>query len=267
MDRPMFLVTNDDGIESTGIQLLEEAASLFGDVLTVAPKSEMSAVGQSITLHAPLRIQKYSTTRFAVVTGTPTDCIYLATNHLLHRQPTMVLSGVNHGGNLGFDVVYSGTVAGARQAALQKIPAIAFSYAGGIEPPTAEILPYITEVIRHTLAQGVPPEIFLNVNIPSTKIGPVAGYKVTRLGHRIFSTTVESRIDPRGSEYVWIAGKRSGEELLPDSDSFAVQQGYVSVSPIQLDTTAHDRIADFKNWKIFAESGTSSVATNLKTAR
>ncbi|NUN15182.1 MAG: 5'/3'-nucleotidase SurE [Myxococcales bacterium] len=259
MNRPMFLVTNDDGIESPGIQLLEAAASLFGDVLTVAPKSEMSAVGQSITLHAPLRMQKYSDSRFAVVTGTPTDCIYLATNHLVAKQPSMVLSGINHGANLGYDVVYSGTVAGARQAALQKIPAIAFSYAGGVTPPTDDILPYVIEIIRQTLTQRFPREVFLNVNIPSTKIGPVAGYKVTRLGHRIFSTTVESRIDPRGSEYVWIAGRRSGDDDFPDSDSTAIQQGFVSVTPIQLDTTAHSLIPTLTDWKIFSEPAESKT--------
>lgn len=252
--RPYFLVTNDDGIDAAGIRALEEAASRHGDVVTVAPRTEMSATSHAITLHAPLRVLEMGPQRFAVADGTPVDCVYLGLNHLCQRRPTLVLSGVNMGVNIGHDVIYSGTVAAARQSHLMGVTGVAFSFATAGGTDLAEAVEPAATVIEQVLRElgDREPEL-LNVNIPKPGPEGLRGYVATVLGHRVFSVDAVRRQDPRGREYVWIGGSEPEMRDVPNSDCNAVRDGYVSVTPLQTDTTAHHQIEGLWGWKLFQE--------------
>lgn len=236
---PLILVANDDGVEAVGNQLLREALRPLGDVFTVAPRREQSTNSHSLTLHKPLRLTEMEDRVFAV-DGTPADCTYVALFHgdLLPRKPDLVVSGINHGPNLGNDIHYSGTVAAAREAAFRGIPAIAFSAA------SKENLPECAEVAAQVAARlldvsiGEGPAPLLNVNFPA---GKIAGIRVTRLGRRAYEDTISVRTDPRGGEYMWIGGPGpKPHEQIDGSDTEAIDQGWASVTPLDLDATYGD---------------------------
>lgn len=232
-----ILLTNDDGIHSDGLIKLEEALREVGDVYTVAPASEMSGASHSLTLSRPLRIRRIDG-RHWTVDGTPTDCVTLALHRILgeEERPHLCVSGINHGGNLGDDVTYSGTVAGALEAALLGIPAIAVSLQGGpdfdFRPSAAIALSVAEAVSRHPL----PGRSFLNVNVPR---GTVRGLRVTVQARRNHITAVTARVDPRGREYYWIDEAQDDWEPHDRSDYQAVKDGYVSITPLHPDLTAH----------------------------
>ncbi|MFT7624232.1 MAG: 5'-nucleotidase, partial [Myxococcota bacterium] len=207
--RPLrILITNDDGIHNPGLAALEKAAASFGEVWTVAPDRDRSGVSQTITLAQPLRIQTHGQRRFAVEGGTPTDCVYLALQHVMKdAPPDLVLSGINPGPNLGWDVLYSGTAAGAREAVLQGVPGLALSLvSGGRGYPFDEILEHVATLIQLTIDTPPPPFSFYNANLPNPRVGPIHGVRTTTLGHRFYSKEVVVRQDPRGREYLWIGG-------------------------------------------------------------
>ncbi|MCB9786536.1 MAG: 5'/3'-nucleotidase SurE [Deltaproteobacteria bacterium] len=246
------LVSNDDGIDAPGIELLRAcAAEVFEEVFVVAPAAEMSGVGQCLTLHAPLRVQRRDDFTFAV-TGTPVDCILVALGHVLpDHRPDLVLSGVNRGPNLGNDVHYSGTVAAAREGAIQGIPSVAFSLAGHHAFPFTRIAPALTALLRWL--RDARPGGLLNVNIPLPAADATApglagvpglrGVRVTRLGQRSYANRIIYRDDPRGVPYFWIGGDFPEMQDVDGTDCNAVRDGYVSVTPLGLDSTAFDSIA------------------------
>ena len=234
-----ILVTNDDGVGAPGIALLARVAGRFGQVFTVAPSGEMSAVSHGLTLHRPLRAREAAPGTWAV-DGTPADCVYLGVHCLLDPRPDLVLSGVNHGPNLGFDVFYSGTVAGAREGALQGIPAVAFSAYGDRHPLHPHVEASLHAVLDLLLGSSHPvagPAWCYNVNVPNAEGRPPLGLRATRLGRQIFSPQVLRRTDPRGLEYFWIGSDRVTPPDGGDTDLAAVKAGFVSVTPLGTDTT------------------------------
>jgi 5'-nucleotidase len=230
-----ILVTNDDGIHSPGILALAEKVSGLGEVVVVAPDRERSAVGHSLTLHSPLRAEEIRP-RFFAVDGTPTDCVNLAIHGLLKQRPDLVVAGVNKGANLGDDLTYSGTVSAAMEAAIMGLPAIAVSLAAETFP--ARLFDYPAEIAARlasmVLAKGLPPDTFLNVNVPSEG---AKGVRLTRQGKRIYGDLVVEKRDPRGRKYYWIGGGELGFEDIEGTDFNAVQNGFISVTPLHFDLT------------------------------
>jgi 5'-nucleotidase len=236
---PRILVTNDDGVHSEGIKALAAALAPFGDVTIVAPIQEASAIGHALTLRRPLRIDTISPNVFAV-DGTPTDCVNLAITHVLKAKPDLIVSGINKGWNLGDDVTYSGTVSGALEGALLGIPSIAVSTQNrGNEydfAPAAKAAALIAEAV---LERGIPKFTMLNINAP---FGPNRGFKATVQARRNHITVVSQRIDPRGRPYYWIEEGENEWEPHDRSDYQAVRDGYVSVTPLHPDMTAHEAL-------------------------
>ena len=250
---PRILVTNDDGVHSAGIRALASALKRLGEVTVVAPIQESSAIGHALTLRRPLRIETVGD-GFYAVDGTPTDCVNLGVAVLLKGQlPDIVVSGINTGWNLGDDVTYSGTVAGALEAALLGIPAIAVSLRRARDyvfdfAASAEAAAILTDlVLKHPL----PDRTFLNVNVPK---GTPKGFKRTVQGKRNHITKISERLDPRGKPYYWI--EEGTDEWTPHdrSDYHAVKEGYISVSLLHPDLTAHSAIDELEQFPLPTES-------------
>jgi 5''/3''-nucleotidase SurE len=235
-----ILVSNDDGIGAPGIKVLEKVArSLSSDVWVVAPETEQSAAGHSLTIRRPLRVRRVSRRRFAV-DGTPTDAVLLGINHVLKdNKPALVLSGVNRGGNLGEDVTYSGTVAAAMEATILGVPAIAFSQYYGPDCPvrwsTAEH--WAPEIVRRVTRAGWGRNVLMNVNFPDVAADRVTGIEITRQGKRKIGDELSERFDPRGDPYIWIGAQRAEDRGVRGTDLEAVSRGAVSVTPLCVDLT------------------------------
>lgn len=245
-----ILITNDDGVDNRGVHVLQDVAREFGDPIIVAPDRDRSGIGHAITLTRPLRVRQLGPDRWAVESGTPTDCVYLALHHILaDAKPALVLSGINPGPNLGWDVHYSGTAAGAREGVLQGVPAISFSLvSGGRGYPFEGVAPWVRAVIRRALVDPPPELTFYNVNFPNPRVGAIRGIRTTHLGRRYYAKEVLVREDPRGREYLWIGG---GDVYMPDmpgSDCNAIKDGYVSVTPLACDATSRPAMAAIEDW-------------------
>lgn len=243
-----FLVTNDDGIFSPGIRVLAEVAAEFGKVTVVAPEAERSGISHAITLSEPLRVREFEDGWFAL-NGTPADCVFIGIHHILKERPDFVLSGINRGPNLGYDVLYSGTVGGAMEGLIQGVPSCAFSLVCKDEYPFDAIRPYVRAILGEVVERGFPGGVLLNINIPSPKMGPFRGFKVTRIGKRFYSNDIIRRVDPRGLEYLWIGGTRVTMEEDPETDCGAVKAGYCSITPIRLDVMAYDVVEKLRNFE------------------
>lgn len=248
-DRPLalegarILVTNDDGINAPGLKVLERIARQFSrDVWVVAPETEQSGAGHSLTLSRPLRHRRLSARRHAV-NGSPTDCVLFAIQQVLGgRKPDIVLSGVNRGGNMGEDVTYSGTVAAAMEATLLGVPAIAFSLAAKHGAPlhwgAAE--EHGAVVLRKLAAVGWPRDVFMNVNFPNLLPGEIKGTRIVSQGRRESDYNLIALTDPRGNPYYWIGPQLEGNLLRhDDTDYHAIEDGAISVTPLHVDLT-HD---------------------------
>ena len=235
-----ILVTNDDGVHSEGIKALADAMKGLGDVIVVAPLAEASAIGHALTLRRPLRLETFSDNVYAV-DGTPTDCVNIAITSVLRGMPDLVVSGINKGWNLGDDVTYSGTVSGAFEAALLGAPGIAVSLQNtGDGFDFSEAARGARVVAQSVLEKGIPARTFLNINVPK---GRTKGFKVTVQARRNHITKVDERVDPRGQRYFWIEEGQNEWEPHDRSDFQAVRDGYISVTPLQPDLTAHDAMA------------------------
>ncbi len=248
MDRPLILVSNDDGYFSDGIQALAGAMQDLGEVVVVAPEAEQSAASHAISLHRPLRIKEIRPNWFAV-DGTPTDCAYLAINHILRgRKPALMVSGINHGPNLADDVTYSGTVAAAMEASLLGIPAIAFSLATRKTFEFSAAARFARSLAAAALARPLRPDMLLSVNVPA---GEIQGYRVTRLGKHSYGFDVIEKVDPRGRQYYWIGGNEYQFEETPGTDVHAVlKDGLVSVTPLHLDLTDEETRDEVAGWTV-----------------
>lgn len=248
MARARILVTNDDGIASPGIHAVAAALRALGEVWVVAPDRERTAVGHAVTLHKPLRITKMGH-RVFMVNGTPVDCVNLALAKVLPGRPSLIVSGINRGVNLGDDVMYSGTVSAALEGTILGIPSMAVSQEGENKFRFDVGARYAARVAGEVLLHGLPAETILNVNIPNVPLRSIKGVKVTCLSRRRFENPIVEKVDPRGRKYYWIAGTRQSWSRLKDADHEALEHHMVSVTPIHLDTTHHDVLEHFKTWE------------------
>jgi len=234
---PLLLVSNDDGIHSLGLEALVEALADAGEVVVVAPDREQSACSHALTLHRPLRIDQVQPRRF-MVDGTPTDCVNLAINGILTRRPTLLVSGINKGANLGDDVTYSGTVSAAMEGTLLGIPSIAVSLIGRSDWDFEAAAAFARRLAGWVLTHGLPPDTLLNVNVPQRPDGESPlGVRVTRMGRRRYGDAIVEKIDPRGRKYYWIGGEELDFVEEEGTDFHATKDGYISVTPIHLDLT------------------------------
>jgi 5'-nucleotidase len=245
-ERKKILITNDDGYHSDGIIALEEALADIGDIYVVAPASEQSGASHSLTLARPLRIRQIDP-RHWTVDGTPTDCITLALNQILGNgeRPDICVSGINHGANLGDDATYSGTVAGALEATILGVPGLAFSLADSRSNDFRESMKIARQITERAIRDGLPIGTLLNVNIP---LGEPRGIRITKQGFKEARPVISELIDPRGKPYYWIGEVREGFRAEGGTDFEAVDEGYVSVTPMRSDLTNYQAIETLASW-------------------
>jgi len=251
---PKILITNDDGFEAKGLEVLIEAVREIAEVYVVAPAHHKSACSHSLTITKPLKFIEIDKNFYKLDDGTPADCVYLSMDKLFkNRKPDIVLSGINHGANMGEDVNYSGTVAGAFEGAIHGIPSIAFSQVlKSYDTPPCEVnfenAVKIAREITLKVLEGeikIPHREILNVNIPNTK--KIKGYKITKLGYRLYGFDAHKHYNPRGEEYYWIGLHPLNFKEDEKSDFYAIKNGYVSVTPLKLDITSYKTLEELKH--------------------
>ena len=242
-----ILLSNDDGYLATGLRTLAEHLAGLAKVTIVAPDRNRSGAGHSLTLDSPLRVERAQDDVY-YVNGTPTDCVHIAITGLLEQPPDMLISGINHGANLGDDVLYSGTVAAAMEGRFLGIPAIAVSLvlADGAHFRAAADL--VRRIVERNLVDPLPADTILNVNVPDLPLAQVKGIRTTRLGFRHKSEPVVKELDPKGKPIYWIGPAGAGQDIGPGTDFRAIADGWVSVTPLKVDLTAHGALGAFENW-------------------
>ena len=243
----LILLTNDDGIHSEGLLSLRERLSRGHQVYVVAPEKERTCIGHAITLHKPLRIKELEKNLYAS-NGTPADCVLLGLEILIPGRPDLIISGINKGPNMGQDVNYSGTVAAAKEAALSGIASIAVSIAARDNLLFHDAIEVTLKLLEPLCGIDTPSDIFFNINIPNIPIFDIKGFMVTRLGKRIYNNTVFERVDPRGGRYYWIAGDDKAYIPEEGTDLHAVDEGYVSITPMGLDMTKRELIEKYQKY-------------------
>lgn len=244
------LITNDDGVHAPGLAALAKRVAEIAEVVVVAPDREQSAVGHALTLHHPLRAARIADNIYAV-DGTPTDCVNLGIHSLLSFRPDLVLSGINRGANVGDDVTYSGTVAAAMEATLMGIPAIAVSLVTkGAGEHYEAAAAYAARLAQTVLEKGLPPDTFLNVNVPDQPAELIKVPIITCQGKRSYEGTIVDKVDPRGRSYYWIGTADLSFLDIPGSDYDAVTRGHVSITPLHIDLTNYSSIETLKAWEV-----------------
>lgn len=243
-----FLISNDDGIDAKGIQVLALRMECIGRVTIVAPDQNRSGASNSLTLHSPIRIREIGERRYRVA-GTPSDCVHIALTGLLERDPDIVVSGINAGANLGDDVIYSGTVAAAMEGRFLGLPAIAVSLVFSEKPENyataAEAVALIVERLR---MDPLPADTILNMNVPDLPWEDIRGFEVTRLGHRHRAEPMIRMTDPRGTPMYWIGPAGPGQDAGPGTDFDAVRRGFISITPLHVDLTRYQALDQVAGW-------------------
>lgn len=247
-----ILCSNDDGVFAYGLDCLVRAATPLGAVTIVAPDREQSATSHSLTLHHPLRPVQLADRRWQV-DGTPTDCVMLGVEALMSQKPDFVFSGVNHGQNMGEDVLYSGTVAAAMEGLVLGIPSVAISFAGGDlrgdHERLDDLVVPLTHLLRHLVGlKSFPSNTLFNVNFPGVPAAEIKGVRLTRLGRRVFSNSIKPLKDPWGRQIYWIGSGSMSWSGGEDSDYKAVAEGYISVTPLHLDLTHRTILESSGDW-------------------
>ncbi|CAM3558297.1 5'/3'-nucleotidase SurE [Vibrio aquimaris] len=241
-----ILLSNDDGVHAEGIHAMADALGNLAHVTIVAPDRNRSGASNSLTLEQPLRVKALSE-RIYSVQGTPTDCVHFALNELMKDElPDLVLSGINHGANLGDDVLYSGTVAAAMEGHFLGVQSIAFSLAGKVNFQTAAIV--AKQMVEQHLKAPIPTNKLLNVNIPDLSLDEIKGICTTRLGARHHAEPMLKQQDPRGCDIYWLGPPGKEQDAGEGTDFYAIEQGFVSVTPIQVDLTAHESLPTMNRW-------------------
>ncbi len=240
-----ILVTNDDGVHSPGLIALYRAMKSLGDAYIVAPDRERSAAGHSLTLHRPLKAEEIREHVYSI-NGTPTDCVTLGINKILPEKPSLVVSGINRGGNLGDDITYSGTVSAAVEGTIFGVPSLAFSLISDKFHQFDAASDIAVRIARYVLQNALPYDTLLNVNIPDVPREAIRGVKITRQGKRVYDNSIQETYDPWGKKHFWIGGGKPYWERGEDTDIEAVQAGFISVTPIHLDLTNYDALFLFK---------------------
>ena len=244
-----ILLTNDDGIGSPALAQLRRVLTAFGRVITIAPDRNQSATSQSLTLHRPLRIHEAGEDTYSI-DGTPTDCVLIAFHGQMGEPPDLVVSGINQGPNMGEDVFYSGTVAAAIEGVLQGVPGVAASLVTRQVTDFREAADVVGRLIRQVLERGLTRRLLLNINIPFIPASTMKGVRITRLGTRVYEDTLVRKVDPRGRDYYWIGGEDPVWRPDEGTDFHAVDAGYVSVTPLQLELTDHAMRTDMEEWDL-----------------
>jgi 5'-nucleotidase len=239
----IILISNDDGIHAEGIVALERSLAALAEIYTVAPEREQTSMSHALTLHRPLRVRQVDANRLAI-DGTPTDCVKLALTGLLPVRPDLIVSGINRGPNLGDDIIYSGTVSAALEGALLGVPAIAVSLVTFERFDFKVAAEFTAALVQRVQNHGVPSEMLLNVNVPALPREQIKGWRFTRQGKRHYSENIVERVDPRGKKYYWIGGDDLGFAKDEGTDCMAVHDGYISVTPLQVDMTNHKSLSD-----------------------
>ena len=251
--KPLILVTNDDGISAPGIRALIAVMSEIGTVVVVAPDSPQSATGHSITINDTLYINKISKENDVIAefscSGTPVDCVKLATNEILKRKPDLCVSGINHGSNSSINVIYSGTMSAAVEAGIEGIPAIGFSLSdydwnANFEP----VKTFVKTITLEVLEKGLPENVVLNVNFPKLEEKEIKGIKICRQAKALWMEKFDKRKTPQGKDYYWLTGEFVNQDHGEDTDEWALANGYISIVPVQFDLTAHHTIQQLNTW-------------------
>ena len=242
-----ILLSNDDGYLAEGLVALANALRKYAEITVVAPDRNRSAASNSLTLEMPLRAHS-TDNGFIKVDGTPTDCVHLAITGLLDKEPDMVFAGINHGSNLGDDVLYSGTVAAATEGRFLGLPAIAISLVGSNPTHFETAAEVAANLLKQIINQPLPKDIILNVNVPDVPIADLKGYQATRLGQRHKSEAVIKSADPRGRVIYWVGPPGTEQDAGEGTDFYAVSNGYVSVTPLQIDLTDYESINALNAW-------------------
>jgi 5'-nucleotidase len=243
-----LLLTNDDGYDAEGLQILCEALAGLGDICVSAPAEEQSASSHSLTLRQPITTEKVKNNHYKV-SGTPTDSVLLGVNAILKRKPDLIVSGINHGPNMGEDVTYSGTVAAAIEGTILGVPSVAISSLQR-KVDSKEVLGRIARVVvESALELGIPNECLLNVNIPDPEISPIKGVRITKLGSRAYDNLLRKEKGERGETFYTIGGVDPVWKDDDGTDISAVRLGYVSVTPLQLDLTHYKAVVEMERWR------------------
>lgn len=252
--KPLILVTNDDGVLAPGIRALIDVMSQIGEVVVVAPDKPQSAMGHAITINSTLYLNKLSKDGDLITeyscSGTPVDCVKLAVNEILKRKPDLCVSGVNHGSNSSINVIYSGTMSAAVEAGIEGIPAIGFSLLDyDWNADFDSIKSFIKKITLETLENKLPEGVVLNVNFPKLKEKEIKGIKICRQAKAQWVEKFDKRKTPSGKDYYWLSGEFVNQDKGEDTDEWALENGYVSVVPVQFDLTAHHTMQQLNNWK------------------
>ena len=253
MSKPSILISNDDGIFAHGIYVLWESMSEIGETIVVAPNTEKSAVGHAITISDPIRIEEVKRSngfKGFSVNGTPADSVKIAVKSIMKNKPDIIISGINAGANVGQSLLYSGTISAASEGTLLGIPSIAISLDAlrDMDFSTSKVV--AKKIVNKVLEYGLPNETLLNVNIPKDTEGGIKGYQITHQGAIYFKDNFEKREDPRGRIYYWMTGDVKDTDTKLESDGVAIKEGYVSITPLQLQMTNFDFIEKLSEWSL-----------------
>lgn len=251
--RPLILVTNDDGITAPGLRATIKVMNTLGDVVVVAPNSPQSGMGHAITIDSTLYVEKVTIDNGKQIeyscSGTPADCVKIAINEILNRKPDLCVSGINHGSNASINVIYSGTMSAAIEAGIEGIPAIGFSLLDYNWNANFEIAMHYQKIItQKALLANMPEGMVLNVNIPNLRASQIKGIKACRQAKANWKEEFDKRINPQGREYYWLTGKFMNLDSGEDTDQWALENGYVSLVPIQFDLTNYNYLQQLKTW-------------------
>lgn len=255
IERPIILITNDDGITAPGIRNLVEAVKDLGDVVVVAPDKPQSGMGHAITIGVPLRLNKvddlFENVESWQTTGTPVDCVKLAVDKILRRKPDICLSGINHGANHSINVIYSGTMSAAMEASIEGIPSVGFSlldYRFDADFTAAKF--YVRKIVKSMISRKLEKHFLLNVNIPAVPLELLKGVKVCKQAYAKYDESFDERLDPNGKKYYWLTGEFVNYDNAEDSDVWALKHNYVSVVPVQFDLTNYTlkKELEAENW-------------------
>jgi len=252
--KPIILVTNDDGISAPGIRTLIEVMAAIGEVIVVAPDKPQSAMGHAITINNTLYLNKISKDSDAITeyscSGTPVDCVKIAVNEILKQKPDLCVSGINHGSNSSINVIYSGTMSAALEAGIEGIQGIGFSLLDfDWNADFTQIKSHVKMIALEVLKNKLPKGVVLNVNFPKLKEKEIKGIKICRQANAKYDQKFDKRQTPQGKDYYWLAGEFINEDKGEDTDEWALENGYISVVPVQFDLTAHHSMQQLNTWK------------------
>ena len=255
MSKPLILVTNDDSIVAPGIRALIEVMKEIGDVIVVAPDSPQSAMGHAITINNTLKLEKVhldkDLSQEYSCSGTPVDCVKIAVNEILKRKPDLCVSGINHGSNSSINVIYSGTMSAAVEAGIEGIPAIGFSlldYSWDADFKTKKS--HVKQIALKKKKKGLPEGVILNVNFPKLSKENIKGIKICRQAKAMWQEEFDKRTNPQGKDYYWLTGKFVNLDKGTDTDEWALENGYISIVPVQFDLTAHHAMQQLNSWEL-----------------